>query len=289
MKGLKSHFVFSKNQQNGIFVLVLVIVILQATYFVMNNSDSEAGFATEDEDIKKIQKQIDSIKIAKTEADTFKIFPFNPNYLTDYRGYTLGMTTAEIDRLLEFREEDQWINSAEDFKRVTGVSDSLLNTISPYFKFPEWVQEQQLSARKSVATKPYSAKLDLNKAEAEDLQKVNGIGEVISTRIINYRNKIGGFVADIQLKDIYGLNYETRDKLTAEFTVKEKPEVEIIDINDAELLELSEIPYIGYELAREIIDYRLLNERIKNFEELTKIDDFPGDKIDRIQLYLSID
>lgn len=289
MKGFKSHFVFSKNQQNGIFVLVLVIVILQGAYFVMNNSNTEPAFAAEDEDIKKIQKQIDSIKIAKTEADTFKIFPFNPNYLTDYRGYTLGMTTAEIDRLLEFRKEDQWINSAEDFKRVTGVSDSLLNTISPYFKFPEWVQEQQLSTRKSVAAKPFSAKSDLNKAKAEDLQKVNGIGEVLSTRIINYRNKIGGFIDDIQLKDIYGLNYETRDKLTAEFTVKEKPDVEIIDINEAELLELSEIPYIGYELAREIIDYRLLNEKIDNFEELTKIDDFPSDKIDRIQLYLSID
>lgn len=289
MKGFKSHFVFSKNQQNGIFVLVLVIVILQGAYFVMNNSNTEPAFAAEDEDIKKIQKQIDSIKIAKTEADTFKIFPFNPNYLTDYRGYTLGMTTAEIDRLLEFRKEDQWINSAEDFKRVTGVSDSLLNTISPYFKFPEWVQEQQLSTRKSVAAKSFSAKSDLNKAKAEDLQKVNGIGEVLSTRIINYRNKIGGFIDDIQLKDIYGLNYETRDKLTAEFTVKEKPDVEIIDINEAELLELSEIPYIGYELAREIIDYRLLNEKIDNFEELTKIDDFPSDKIDRIQLYLSID
>ncbi|MDR9457782.1 MAG: helix-hairpin-helix domain-containing protein [Salegentibacter sp.] len=140
-----------------------------------------------------------------------------------------------------------------------------------------------------MVNRSFSEKTDLNKATAEELQEINGIGEVLSRRIITYRNKIGGFVNDIQLKDIYGLNYETREKLNAQFTVKSKPPVEIIDINEAGLLELSEVPYIGYELAREIIDYRLLHEKINNFEELSKLERFPGDKIDRIQLYLSLD
>ncbi|HSP12872.1 MAG TPA: helix-hairpin-helix domain-containing protein, partial [Salegentibacter sp.] len=103
------------------------------------------------------------------------------------------------------------------------------------------------------------------------------------------RNKIGGFVDDIQLKDIFGLDYETREKLTSGFTVKTKPEIERLNINDAALLELSEVPYIGYELAREIIDYRLLHENIEDLRELSKIEGFPADRIDRIQLYLGTD
>ncbi len=115
------------------------------------------------------------------------------------------------------------------------------------------------------------------------------MGKVLSQRIINYRTKIGGFLDEIQLKDIYGLDYETREKITSKFAVTDKPEIEKIDINSAGVLELSELPYFNYELAREIIDYRTLHERIDNFEELAKIDDFEADRIDRIQLYLKID
>lgn len=288
MKGLKSHFVFSQNQQNGIFLLVAIIFALQAFLFFSDfGSDDEV--LVEDEEIREFRRQIDSVEKAKAAADTIKIFPFNPNYLTDYRGYTLGMSPEEIDKLHKFREGDNWVNSAEDFQRVTGISDSLLGEISPYFKFPAWVTEQEERPAQTPRQKSWAEKDDLNTATAEEFQKVNGIGEVLSGRIVNYRNKIGGFVSDIQLKDIYGLDYETREKLTAEFTVKESPEVEVLDINNAGLLELSEVPYFNYELAREIIDYRLLHEKIKSFEELSKIEDFPADRIDRIQLYLKID
>lgn len=290
MKGLRSHFVFSRNQQNGIFLLVLIILVLQGVFYFM---DYKVGndISAEEEEIEKFQQQIDSIKAARADADTLKIFPFNPNYITDYRGYILGMNLEEIDRLHKYRAGDKWVNSAEEFQKVTGVSDSLLKIISPYFKFPEWVTNPRPSQyqKSSVVNRSYAEKIDLNKATAEELQEINGIGEVLSRRIITYRNKIGGFVNDIQLKDIYGLDYETREKLHAQFTVKSKPSIEVIDINEAGLLELSEVPYIGYELAREIIDYRLLHEKINNFEELSKIERFPGDKIDRIQLYLSID
>lgn len=290
MKGLRSHFVFSRNQQNGVFLLVLIVLVLQGVYYFM---DSNAGNAisAEDEEIERFQKQIDSIRTAKAAADTLKIFPFNPNYITDYRGYILGMNLEEIDRLHKYRAGDKWVNSAKEFQKVTGVSDSLLQIISLYFKFPEWVTNPRPTQyqKSSVVNRSFSEKTDLNKATAEELQEINDIGEVLSRRIITYRNKIGGFVNDIQLKDIYGLNYETREKLNAQFTVKSKPPVEIIDINEAGLLELSEVPYIGYELAREIIDYRLLHEKINNFEELSKLERFPGDKIDRIQLYLSLD
>jgi DNA uptake protein ComE-like DNA-binding protein len=118
---------------------------------------------------------------------------------------------------------------------------------------------------------------------------LNGIGEVLSGRIVNYRNKIGGFVADLQLKDIYGLNYELREEIQSYYTVKSTPDIKIININQASVIELSGIPYINYELAREIINYRLLHEKISSFEELEKIREFPSEKIDRIALYLSVE
>jgi len=287
MKSIKSHFVFNRSQQNGIFLLVIIIIVLQAIYFFADFSSESNSEALSQQKIETFQAQIDSIKLARAEADSLKIYPFNPNYITDFKGYTLGMSVEEIDKLHQFRDEDRWINSAKDFQEVTGVSDSLLASISPYFKFPDRVieAEKKKSKVKAIASTPIS---DLNKAEAEELQKVNGIGEVLANRIVNYRTKIGGFRSEIQLKDIYGLNYETREKLRQQFQVFKDEEFGLININKAKILDLVDVPYIKYELAREIIDYRQLHEKISSFEELSKIESFPSDKIDRIQLYLSL-
>ncbi|MDR6301184.1 ComEA family DNA-binding protein [Mesonia maritima] len=287
----KSHFAFNKSQRNGIFLLVIIILILFYGMYYVNNSSSFNIFSTNEDSLVSFQHYIDSLKLKKKEKETYKIYPFNPNFITDYKGYVLGMTPAEIDRLHEFREKDKWINSKADFKKVTGVSDSLLNEISPYFKFPDWVIEKRKREKTKTAEKTelsFREKKDLNSATKKELQKINGIGEAYSTRIIRYRTKIGGFVDDIQLKDIYGLDYKTEQKVLEKFTVKNPPEIQKIDINKATLIQLSEIIYFNYELAREIIDYRILNEGIDTFEELAKIDDFPSHKIDRIKLYLQI-
>ena len=267
--------------------MVIIIIVLQAIYYFLDFSTEDSAESLNPEELEAFQAQIDSIKLARAEADSVKIYPFNPNYITDFKGYTLGMSVEEIDRLHRFRDRDKWINSAKDFQKVTGVSDSLLASISPYFKFPDWVIEAEKKKSKVKVTTPISVS-DLNKAEAEELQKVNGIGEVLANRIVNYRTKIGGFRSELQLKDIYGLNYETREKLQRQFRVTEKENFSLININQARLLELVEVPYIKYELAREIIDYRQLHEKIESFEELSKIESFPSDKIDRIQLYLSL-
>ncbi|MGY5847725.1 ComEA family DNA-binding protein [Salegentibacter sp. HM20] len=292
MKPIKSHFVFSRKQQNGIFVLVGIIILLQAFYFLSGNRPSGKAEEIQNAEILAFQKKLDSIKAQDIAADTVKIYPFNPNFLTDYRGYVLGMSPEEIDRLLKFRAGNQWINSAIEFQQVTGISDSLLASISPYFRFPEFVNNRNTyseNAKPRTNSKSSGDRKDLNLAEARELQQISGIGEVLATRIINYRNKIGGFRDMLQLKDVYGLNFELREKIAEEFKVELSGFPGLISINRAGVLELAELPYFDYELAREIVDYRALREGIQDFEELSKIDGFPYDKIDQIRLYLTID
>lgn len=292
MKKFKSHFVFSRSEQNGIFLLVLIIVALQLIYYFVDFNKEDQISAEGQEEMVEFQKKIDSIKTLRIVKDTLKIFPFNPNFITDYKGYSLGMSVEEIDELHAFRAKEQWINSAEDFQKITGVHDSLLKKIAPYFKFPDWVGQPKTS-RSTFSEKEKIAssemKKDLNAATAEELMAINGIGEILAGRIVKYRNKIGGFIADIQLKDVYGLNFQTREVLLEKYTVKDPALVSKLNINTASVLELAEIPYFNYELAREIVDYRSLHEKISTFEELAKIKDFPSEKIERIALYLTIE
>ncbi len=288
MKYYKSHFMFSKGQQSGIFLLVLLIVGLLCVYFFIDFSSNDIQI--NDKELLKFQQEIDSLKLVEIENRKPKIYPFNPNFITDYKGYTLGMSNQEIDRLLQFRKQDKWINSAKQFQQVTKVSDSLFNVISPYFKFPEWVTNPK--PRKSFTyqnnyNKTVTQKIDLNKATAIQLQRVNGIGEKLSERIIKYRNKfVGGFIADVQLQDVYGLTSEVIERVTNEFTVKTPRIIQKINLNAATTEELVTVQYIDYEIAYNIIEQRTLRDGFKSFEELTKVKDFPVNKIEIIKLYL---
>lgn len=292
MKPIKSHFKFTKGQRSGIFFLLVLIFVLQCVYFFVDFTSREIIF--DENELKQFQKEIDSLRLVEIENSKPKLYPFNPNYITDYRGYTLGMTNEEIDRLLEFRKQNKWVNSAKEFQMVTQVSDSLLEVISPYFQFLEWVTNQKPSSTttfQSYSTvKTFDQKQDLNTATAKQLQRVNGIGETLSERIVKYRDKFnGGFIADIQLQDIYGLTPEVIDRLTNDFTVKSPRLINKVNLNTATANELVAIQHIDYEIAYHIIEERTLREGFKSLDELSKVKNFPVNKIEIIKLYLTLE
>jgi DNA uptake protein ComE-like DNA-binding protein len=223
----------------------------------------------------------------------YKIYPFNPNFISDEKGYRLGLSPNEIDRLHVFRKKGKWVNSKTDFQRVTQVSDSMLNAISPYFKFPDWVIErrartQNIKRKNEKSTKsPFTEKRDLNLANREELMKVSGIGEAFADRIIKLRRKFKKFDSIIQIKDVYGIPPETEKNIMAAFYVK-KGAFEKVNINKASVAEITENRYIDYELARKIVLYRRLHERIENFEELGSIEGFPSYRKDRLKIYFTL-
>ena len=291
MNKFKSHFWYNKSQRNGIFFLAIIIIVLQLVYFFVDFTSDDQNDLDSDEII-AFQKEIDSLKAIEVENRKPKLFPFNPSFITDFKGYQLGLSTKEIDRLLAHRAKGNYINSVKEFQQVTRVSDSLLNTISPYFKFPDWVTKKQHSkttVKPSKREKSINYTLrDLNSATAEDLRIVNGIGEKLAERIINYRNKLGGFLINEQLYEVYYLDKAVTDKILQQFKVLQPPSIKKININEASFKEVLSIVYIDYELTKKIFDYRDEVAEIQSLEELKKIDEFPLEKFDRIALYLDV-
>jgi len=285
---MKSHFRFSKKQRNGIFLLVLIIVGLQVWSFMLKSRSPVKQIISPE--LQEWRHEVDSLAALKGIESQFKLYPFNPNHISDYKGYTLGMTLDQIDALHAFRAQNKWVNSGQEFQKVTGVSKEWMDSIGPYFKFPEWITDKPTKLYKnkeSSEPKLYAHKQDLNTATTQQLEAIYGIGPTLSKRIIEYRSKFdGGFADDIELTEIYGLKDSTITRVLNQFTVKSPRDLKKIPINKATRDQLVQIPYIDYELAFKIIEYRTLHEGIKEIEELTKIEDFPEKKIKLIGLYL---
>jgi DNA uptake protein ComE-like DNA-binding protein len=296
MKIFKSHFWYTKSQRNGIFILVLLIILFQCS-IVFDIFSSDKIVDIKQTEILAFQKQIDSLKVVEIENRKPKRYPFNPNYITDFKGERLGMSLDEIDRLLAFRKTNKFVNSKNEFQKVTKVSDSLLDEISLYFKFPDWVVKRNQSnsisqprkaqsySKKTVNKKAVST-TDINKATAEDLQTISGIGPAFSERIIKYRSKLQGFSFNNQLYEVWGLEIEVVDRVLSIFKINQKPIIKKINVNIVEFKELLKNPYINYDLCIKIFNYRDEVAELQNISELKNIKDFPLDKYDQIVLYL---
>ncbi len=234
MNFLKSHFWYNKSQRNGILFLIILIIVLQILY-VYGNFSSDELQNTKTPELLAFQHEIDSLKAVEIEKRKPKIFPFNPSFITDYKGYKLGMSVAEIDRLLAFRKKGKYINSVKEFQRVTKISDSLLAKISPYFKFPDWVTKR--NNRKRVYSNVISSGV-----EKSHYNKNRSLSEVKTSR-------------STVTERILPVGRQGRS------TVTERSR-STTDLNKATAKDLQTISGIGKYFSQKIIKYR---DRLQGF------------------------
>ena len=287
---------FSKGHYFGIAVLLILIGIMQIFIFWYKSKPSSTTIALSQDEKNWLasQNEIDSLKEVNQESSN-KIYPFNPNFITDYKGYKLRMTTAQIDKLHNFRMQNKYVNSNAEFQKLTGVSDVWMKQYAQYFKFPDWVTNMSLNTYPSNSENNYQkfekkeTKIvvqDINTANQVELEKVYMIGEKLAVKIIAEREKFGGFANMEQLSFIWGISPEAIEDLNKKFQIKSVGNLKKIKINELPIKELQQFPYFNYTIAKNIVTYRSMNGEFKNIEDLTKVKQFPVEKLKIIAVYL---
>lgn len=287
---------FSKGHYFGIAILLILIGMMQLYYYWSNNQSTSNDVDLSKEDKKWLLQQngIDSLKEV-TQENAAKIYPFNPNFISDYKGYKLGMTVEQIDKLHNLRKQNKYVNSKYEFQKLTGVSNDWMKKYAIYFKFPEWVTNKSANKFQSNFENKFQiyekkeTKIvvqDINTANQMELEKVYMIGEKLALKIIAEREKFGGFADMEQISFIWGISLEAIADLNKRFQIKSTGNLKKIKINELPIKELQQFPYFNYYIAKNIVTYRSMNGEIKNIEDLTNVKQFPVEKLKIIAVYL---
>src|SRR5690606_21837865 len=264
---------YTKSQRMAIFSLIVVIAVLQiGLYFLRNPKPATKNI--DRAEMLRIEKELDSL----AKSREFVLTSFNPNFITDYRGYVLGMSEEQIDRLHRFREQGKYVNSAKEFQQITQVSDEWLGRYQQYFKFPDFARPDK--------QKMEIIRKDINTTSYEDLTAISGIGDYSARKIIAERDKFGGFVSIKQFRFIENLPTNVYDLLEKNFHITKRPTIQRIDLNRANINDLQQIPYVNYKIARSIVVYRSKQVKLIEEKDLRQIPGIPRDKIVIMSLYL---
>lgn len=172
---------------------------------------------------------------------------------------------------------DSLVQVPDTFRRTVYIRDTVRR------KWYVWdtVTVQVKSVRYSAKSRPLKP-LDLNTLDSTGLVKLPGIGPATAIKIIRYRERLGGYTKISQLTEIEGLP----DSLMKWFIITDTVPIRKVPVNKATLTELRRHPYLDFYQARAIVEFRNERGMIKGPGQLSFMEEFSAQDLDRLIPYL---
>ena len=231
---------------------------------------------------------------SKTVERDIVLKPFDPNTATENDLLGLGLEGKTVKVLLKFREKGGGFRTKEDLKKVYGFSDIDFLRISPFVQIAENHNIAKENTKAFETSLPFKkaetvgmASIDVNQAQIKDLLVLRGIGSTFATRIIEHRERLGGFSSLNQLKEVYGLPDSTLHIIMPFLRITTSPHRKIL-INKSTIEELIH-PYLLRKQAEVIVRYRVNHGSFKNMDDLKKTGVFTEIMAEKLKPYLVFD
>jgi competence protein ComEA len=293
---IRAFFGFNRSQTNGFLILipcVLIALFVEPVYrawYVRQPIDQSADKHILDSLLTHLEEEPPpTAKGQDTTIHAPVLFPFDPNMASSVELKNLGFPDFIAQRIVTYRSKGGRFKTSEDLKRIYGIDTTWVNTLRPFVRFSSTNTYSKSSpGRDSESTPARVLPMDLNTCDSLSLLSIYGIGPKLSSRIIRYRNRLGGFVSMHQLHEVYGLDTIVLSELRKRTFIDENFAPKKINLNTASEKELLQLPYIKSALARAITTYRFQHGEYDSVDELLKIDRIDSPTFEKIKPYLTV-
>lgn len=312
---VKDYFTFSAKERNGLIIMFFIAasIFLFSRYFPVKKATvSKDAFQQE---LAQLKIVIDSSRSNRSDqrnenfvdysqpkpneyANNFKgkLFNFDPNTLDADGWKRLGVHDKTIHTIQKFLDRGYKFSQPEDIRKIYGLRKEDAERLIPYIH----INQKESSANDSYANKgntTFTANpapeikrtkiIDINTADTAEFISLPGIGSKLAARIINFRQKLGGFSSVAQLGETYGIPDSTFQKIKPRLQCI-NPALKTININTADINELRAHPYLRWNIANAIVNYRQQHGNYKSVEDIKKIDIITDDLYNKIAPYLVV-
>ncbi|WP_262248252.1 ComEA family DNA-binding protein [Parapedobacter soli] len=278
-KWFATFFGFNRSELNGVCALILLLLILWGALRVFPLRRNMPAY-----DISRQAAEIDRFLITLHESttaanhhggapesrggriltDEVTLFPFDPNGLSIEDWQRLGLSERQAQVIKNYEAKGGRFRKKEDLRKMYTLSDADYARLEPYIEIKETVDDGGRKSMTAFATRQSAAApaaeeqrlhLDLNEADSLELQYLPGIGPVFASRIVRFRERLGGFHHVEQLMQVYGFDTARFEGLEAHVYV-DTAKVRKIPLNKADYQHFRDHPLITHKLANAIVQYR---------------------------------
>ena len=291
MDSMRKWFSFSKGERVAIItILALILLLVLACVFrpsckslsddSLHNLDSllalrQAAVEAQQQKAEKAQ-----------EVAELHPFPFNPNTITAEELLQMGLTDRQARNIMNYKAKGGKFYSKNDLGKLYTISEEDFAQLEPFIVLPEVARPKytkssgksngskaSTSSETAAAAKPEkkaSPIVDLNTVDSTTLVELPQIGPYTAVRIIEFREKLGGFIDKEQLRDVKGMD-DARFAAIQPYINLGAVELQKVDVNRADFKTLVHHPYLSYEQVKRIVNQREKRGMIKNWAQLEEL------------------
>ena len=285
---LRNYFGFSRTETNALKVILPFLFCSLILYGSFNRRIAWWP-DTEENDRIMLDSLVRNLKfktklVAKIDTQEYDNQPiyeftekFDPNKV-DFDWLVAHGVPLDISRKwVNFLKSGGSFRRASDLSRIYGMTDSIFQFIQAHIFIPEKPKRVQFTPA------------DINLADTTILKKVYGIGSTLASRIIRFRDALGGFISMEQLYEVYRLDSTVVERLSHRFFIADGYLPEQLTINTDSLEYLAKHPYISFQEAKLIIAFRKQHGNINDINVLLSLPLINEDKLKKLEPYLRVE
>lgn len=299
---IQQYFDLSTREKRGLWSLLLLLFLIIITgrflYLFISSPDQSPELNLQDS-IAVWQSQLEDNRqhnprkynIQPLDADqsineqTFTPAPFDPNTVGRNDFLKLGFSDKQCQSLMKWRQKGGRFFYREDFKKLYFVNDDIYSMFESFILLPSKTGNKNTSSA-SVREKVINI-VELNSADSASLEALPAIGPVLARKIISYRTRLGGFYDHNQLFEIKGID-SANWVVIKKYTSINAYAVRKININKAAIGDMSRHPYIGYNIALSLVNYRKNHGNFRSVSDIRNSLLITDENYPRISPYLSV-
>ena len=292
---IREFFYIQKSDRKVILTLLVVIVSVFTMIFLTGGDSTET--TTQQKDSSKSRTNKENYYSSYTPKKVER-FTFDPNTADSTQLLRLGLQPWQVRNIYKYRAAGGIYRKPLDFAKLYGLTVKQYRELEPYIRIScDYMPASTLANDKESFTRkdpkdsvtyqrPAKIKetehIVLNTADTTSLITIPGIGPYYARKIVQYGNRLGGYVSVDQLDEIDDFPTEAK-----KYLVINNPTPKKLNINQLSLNELKRHPYINFYQAKAITDYRRLHGAIKSLNDLRLLKDFTPEVIKRLTPYVA--
>ena len=324
---ISDYFTFSKRQRNGILIAIGLMAICLCTRFgysffvetktvpidtsffnkvtkikladsandAANYDNKKHPYTSNYNNNRNENKPTDRNSTYTPKGD---LFDFDPNTLSADGWKKLGLRDKTIQTIQNYLSKGGKFKHPDDIRKVYGLFPDQIERLLPYIKIANEQSSTNYKDNRATSAPTYSKPvytprpvivktIDINNADTSAFIALPGIGSKLAMRIVVFREKLGGFASVNQIKEVYGLQDSVFQQIKSRFVIG-NASVKQLNINTADANTLKLHPYLKWNIANAIVQYRTQHGNFTSLTDLKKIAIIDDETFGKMQPYLTL-
>lgn len=219
------------------------------------------------------------------EEETVSLFYFDPNTIDDEAWKRLGFSDFKVQNIRNYLNAGGKFRMKEDLKKLFTITHDDYNRVKDFLLLPDSLSKPAANDDKILKG---DVTVEINSADTAQLAQLKGIGPALSQRIINYREKLGGFFRKEQLLEVFGID-TLRYKGFENQVIVDVSLIRKMELNKTQFKEMTKHPYLEYHIVKSIFTYKDNKGKFTSVDELQQVDLIYDQLYGKIYWYFFVD